>query len=240
MYGRNPKTGKPIRIMKSETSIWKNQKTLVWLRGALVKKNMDRWDTVCVGMKELTAARDANLRIDAVILLENTKDEIQYLKQRHLHGSTMIFLSRTIVPIMGESTFANLQLRNVVCLEEMSDVFPFVGEKWNGSGLHTNVSTLDTRNDGGYEVIKQFMEKFSSRHTEHIVEYGDLNNLRLTGIHETSSLDKFTWGVASRASSVRIPRETEQNNKGYFEDRRPAGWANPYRIACRIMKTILE
>ena len=115
-----------------------------------------------------------------------------------------------------------------------------LGDKWNGSGLHTNVSTLDTRNDGGYEVIKQFMEKFSSRHTEHIVEYGDLNNLRLTGIHETSSLDKFTWGVASRASSVRIPRETEQNNKGYFEDRRPAGWANPYRIACRIMKTILE
>jgi len=131
MYGKNPKTGKPIRLMKSESSIWKNQKTLVWLKEPM--KKMDRWETVCVGVKELNTAKAANLRVDALVLLENTNEEIQYLKQRHLHGATMIFLSRSIVPVMGESTFTNLQLRNVICLEEISDVFPFVGPRWNGS-----------------------------------------------------------------------------------------------------------
>lgn len=115
-----------------------------------------------------------------------------------------------------------------------------LGEKWNGSGMHTNISTTETRNDGGYDIIKKYMEKFSLKHKEHIKEYGELNNLRLTGIHETSSIDTFSWGVASRASSVRVPCETENINKGYFEDRRPAGWANPYRVACKIMETIME
>ena len=135
MYGRNPKTGKPIRLLKSESSIWKNQKTLVWLHDTLVKKNMDRWETVCVGMKDFTAAKAINLRVDAIILLENSKEEIQFLKQKHLHGEMMIFLSQRIVFIMGDTVFAALQLRNVICLEEITDVFPFVGKPWNGSKI---------------------------------------------------------------------------------------------------------
>jgi len=135
MYGRNPKTGKQIRLLKSESSIWKNQKTLVWLHDTLIKKNMDRWETVCVGLKDFTAAKAMNLRVDAIILLENSKEEIQFLKQKHLHGEMMIFLSQRIVFIMGDTTFAALQLRNVICLEEITDVFPFVGKPWNGSKI---------------------------------------------------------------------------------------------------------
>ena len=188
--------------MKSETSIWKNQKTLVWLRGALVKKNMDRWDTVCVGMKELTAARDANLRIDAVILLENTKDEIQYLKQRHLHGSTMIFLSRTIVPIMGESTFANLQLRNVVCLEEMSDVFPFVGEKWNGSPEDAvNLVALVLR---AHRILGLSEDKVSQERTQFTKQVGN----SLTFLPESTEPPQL-WFLTQYYKPNNLQRETE-------------------------------
>jgi glutamine synthetase len=115
-----------------------------------------------------------------------------------------------------------------------------LGNKWNGSGLHTNISTEFTREENGYEVIKKYMEFFKKNHKKHILEYGDENHLRLTGIHETSSIDNFSYGVASRASSVRIPRETAINNKGYFEDRRPSAWANPYKIATVIIETILD
>ena len=36
--------------------------------------------------------------------------------------------------------------------------------------------------------------------------------------------------VANRGSSIRIPRECAAKGYGYFEDRRPASNADPYRI----------
>ena len=70
---------------------------------------------------------------------------------------------------------------------------------------------------------------------------GPDNHLRLTGLHETQSIDKFTWGVADRGSSVRVPHAFANNGyKGYLEDRRPNSQGDPYKIASRILKTISE
>jgi glutamine synthetase len=136
-----------------------------------------------------------------------------------------------------------------------------LGNKWNGSGLHVNISTSRTREDSkvdfidmsddenvrmtpviqtGYDYILYYLNKFKYKHLEHIKEYGEDNHLRLTGQHETSSMEEFTYGVGSRATSVRIPNEVFKNKKGYFEDRRPAANADPYRIVCRIIETILN
>jgi glutamine synthetase len=69
--------------------------------------------------------------------------------------------------------------------------------------------------------------------------YGTDNHLRLTGKHETASIDAFTYGVANRGASVRIPRETEKNQKGYFEDRRPASNIDPYVVTAKIIQTTI-
>lgn len=37
------------------------------------------------------------------------------------------------------------------------------------------------------------------------------NMRRLTGKHETSSIDHFSWGIANRSASVRIPRAVARN-----------------------------
>jgi glutamine synthetase len=113
-----------------------------------------------------------------------------------------------------------------------------LGSSWNGSGLHTNISTVDTRKEGGYTIIEEYLKKFEKTHKEHIAVYGEKNEERLTGKHETSSMDKFTWGVASRSTSVRIPQITFLKKQGYFEDRRPASNANPYQVAMRILETL--
>ena len=114
---------------------------------------------------------------------------------------------------------------------------PIPGD-WNGAGLHTNVSTDEMRNDGGMKAIEAAMSKLEKRHVEHIAVYGEGNTDRLTGNHETGSIDKFTWGVADRGASVRIPRSCAAVGKGYFEDRRPASNADPYQITGIIMETV--
>ncbi|RMJ20432.1 glutamine synthetase, partial [Aspergillus sp. HF37] len=57
------------------------------------------------------------------------------------------------------------------------------------------------REEGGMKFIEEAMKKLEKRHVEHIKVYGEDNHLRMTGAHETSSIDKFTWGVADRGSS---------------------------------------
>jgi hypothetical protein len=69
---------------------------------------------------------------------------------------------------------------------------------WNGAGCHTNVSTKQTRESGGYAVIIQHMEKLKLQHDKHIRAYGEGNERRLTGHHETSSMQTFSYGVANR------------------------------------------
>jgi glutamine synthetase len=82
------------------------------------------------------------------------------------------------------------------------------------------------------EYINNMMEKFAAKHGDHIELYGDDNNKRLTGIHETSSINSFSYGVGNRAASFRIPTSTAAaNGKGYIEDRRPASNIDPYLVS---------
>jgi hypothetical protein len=108
---------------------------------------------------------------------------------------------------------------------------------WNGAGCHTNFSVTPMLKDGGYDVILKVCEAFGQVAKEHIQEYGDGNEKRLTGLHETCDINTFKYGVANRGASIRIPREAERDGKGYMEDRRPAANACPYRVTCRMMKT---
>ena len=117
---------------------------------------------------------------------------------------------------------------------------PIVEGDWNGAGMHTNVSTKKMREEGGLEVIKNAIYKLAAKHQEHIAVYGEGNDLRLTGKHETASIDQFCYGVANRGASIRIGRDTEAEGKGYFEDRRPSSNADPYIVTGKIMDTIME
>lgn len=81
--------------------------------------------------------------------------------------------------------------------------------------MHTNFSTTETMNTStGMSAIGTYIERLSKVHNEHISAYGLGNEQRLTGKHETASIDTFLSGVANRGASIRIPLPVELDGYG--------------------------
>ena len=115
---------------------------------------------------------------------------------------------------------------------------PVAGD-WNGSGMHANFSNTTLRTCGSKETYEAICEAFEPRIKSHIDVYGADNDQRLTGLHETQQIDKFSYGVSDRGASIRIPIATVENGwKGWLEDRRPASNADPNKVAAEIVKTV--
>ncbi len=112
---------------------------------------------------------------------------------------------------------------------------------WNGSGMHANFSNGAMRDLGDETIFTKICEEFGKHIDRHMSVYGANNDQRLTGLHETQSIDEFSYGVSDRGASIRIPIGTVQDGwKGRLEDRRTASNADPYKVAAAIIKTTKE
>ncbi|GAB4820838.1 hypothetical protein N2152v2_007884 [Parachlorella kessleri] len=141
-----------------------------------------------------------------------------------IDGPDQLWMSRYLLYRIAE-------LYNV---EVTFDPKPIPGD-WNGAGGHVNFSNNDTRKaETGWDAIQVQVKKLEKRHAVHISQYGEGNERRLTGKHETSSIHDFSWGVANRGCSIRVGRMVPVDKCGYYEDRRPASNLDPY-VVCRLL-----
>ena len=107
--------------------------------------------------------------------------------------------------------------------------------------FYYNFSNEEMRSRGSEELFSSYCDKLGEVHEEGIAAYGSDNDMRLTGLHETQSIDTFSYGVSDRGASIRIPVYTVEHNwNGYLEDRRPASNADPYKILAHIVGTLTK
>lgn len=154
--------------------------------------------------------------------------EYQIFSKGAKDAGDQIWLSRYLLERCGEKFGLKVQYH---CKPVQGD--------WNGSGMHANFSNTTLRTCGSKETYEAICRAFEPRVKEHIDVYGADNDQRLTGLHETQSIDQFSYGISDRGASIRIPIFTVEHGwKGWLEDRRPASNADPYKVAAEIIKTV--
>jgi glutamine synthetase len=185
--------------------------------------------------EHMAACLTAGLTISG-INAEVSKDqwEFQSGPSEGIHAADELLMGRYLLERIAE------KYQKIICYDPKP--FEFI----NGSGCHTNFSTKlmrdkdSTSNANGINEIHRVIQNMEKHHAEDIQQYGKDNDKRLSGIHETSSYDKFSWGVANRGASVRINNNTHRDGFGYFEDRRPAANMDPYLVTSILMHRVID
>lgn len=119
MLAHHPLTGKPIRILRTDASLWKENKLLRW--AAAGTEPWPAVDTLSDGC-----------------LAGGIWPEFLYCRGTELieaaaKNCRLLFLPRAIAEEYGIQTFVKKGIQNILCIEELSSLFPHVGEEWDGT-----------------------------------------------------------------------------------------------------------
>jgi len=180
------------------------------------------------------AEAHANMCIQSSIKIDGFHSEVMLSQWEYQTGigtaldvSDQLWMSRFILQRIGERMDVSISYDPKL-----------VEGDWNGSGAHINFSNRGMREDEDLGYINLLCASLQESHSEAIGAYGNGNERRLTGKHETSSVDNFSWGEGDRSASIRIPLSTVKNGKGHIEDRRPAANMDPYEALSYVISVV--
>ncbi len=117
--------------MKTETHLYKNQKTMAWLRQGPKETEhahrFSRWYTL-VSTTDLAEEWYTALQTypSAIVLTEPTPQTLAWLQRKAPKQQQLLFLSKVVMEAYGQEKFTKEGFVNIVCLEELAPMFPHV------------------------------------------------------------------------------------------------------------------
>ena len=218
--------------IEQEYTLFKDDRPLGWPMNREPKAQGDYYCGRNTG--EWLARKHMDLCISAGIKISGINSEVMLGQWEYQVGAD------DPITISDDLWVARWLLEKVCAKYEVQvslDPKPIEGD-WNGAGAHTNFSTKAMREQDGDMKIHNAIQKLEQKHYEHVQVYGSGNEKRLTGMHETCSINQFRWGISDRGASIRVPEQVAKDGKGYLEDRRPSANCDPYIVCHKLIETI--
>jgi len=139
MYGTHHKTGKKIRLLQHDTSTWKSKKTLVWLKSTDdLTQPWNRYDVGVVGSTTYLQCVAQGIAPDIVVCVD--LEDKDWLCKGY-SDVRLIFASKALLDLFGTSFFEMQNINNILCLEELNILYPFLGAAWDSSVADACVCT---------------------------------------------------------------------------------------------------
>ena len=132
MYATHHKTGKQIRILNHTTSTWRSNKSLVWLDDTCeLNQSFNRIDIGVVGSSNYEALVNKNILADIIVCIDT--DDIKWIYEGGNKKVNILLASKKILDTLGLDFFKDKSINNILCLDELHLLYPFMGSIWDGS-----------------------------------------------------------------------------------------------------------
>lgn len=137
----NPKTGQPIKILTLEPSLWRNAKTLVWFNerdassiDPRTLQSYSRWDVAAENLAAWRALRTAGLQADVVLCLNDSVAEVRdWFASSNWSTARLVIVPKSTIEAITFEVFASFRVTNVLCVDEVKDLYPYAGPAWDGT-----------------------------------------------------------------------------------------------------------
>jgi len=136
MLAHHPITGKEIRVLKTEAQLYKNQKTLLWLREDTYKNSerLKRWDTLVFGH-----ALSHKWSPSATVIRDPSPEALEWIVTSAPRRYELLFFSKKVLEVLGVERAKSLGFTNIICLEELGEIYPHLLRVYNESDSDADV-----------------------------------------------------------------------------------------------------
>lgn len=135
MLARHPLTGKAIRILNCEASLWKDRNTLVWLTAteATLTTSWNRYTVGTTSLNDYEALQAQGIQPDVCVLLGDVEAAAAWLKSGAWSKSAVVAVPKAVLQSIGYDAVREMNITNMLCLEEVHHIYPHLGKVWNGT-----------------------------------------------------------------------------------------------------------
>ena len=141
MLVHHPLTGKPIRILKTEAHVYKNQKTLLWLREKSYPNSgrFGRWDTLVFGHELAHIWKSC---VSAIVIRQVEEKTLEWILTSAPKTQQILFFSKSVIEALGVKRAKTMGFVNIVCLEELGEIYPHLLRIYSTEDTDTDVALM--------------------------------------------------------------------------------------------------